>query len=75
MSMDEIERGFRIIDNALKNGKFTKLQLEFIGQFCDSIKGATNKVLARIAAQNSVDIGAGEHISQQPHGASPSGNS
>ena len=61
MSMDKIEQGFRIIDNALKNGKFTRLQLEFIGQFCDAIKGATNKVLARIAAQNSADSGAGEH--------------
>jgi len=48
--MDEIERGFRIIGNALEKGKFTKLQLEFIGQFCDSVKGSTNKVLARIAA-------------------------
>jgi len=64
MSMNEIERGFRIIDNALKSGKFSKMQLEFIGQFCDSIKGATNKVLARIAAQNSADSGTGEHISQ-----------
>jgi len=64
MSMDEIERGFRIIDNALKSGKFSKVQLEFIGKFCDSIKGATNKVLARIAAQNSEDSGAGEHNSQ-----------
>jgi len=62
--MNEIERGFRIIDNALKSGKFSKMQLEFIGQFCDSIKGATNKVLARIAAQNSGDSGAGEHDSQ-----------
>jgi hypothetical protein len=62
--MNEIERGFRIIDNALKSGSFRKDQLEFIGQFCDAIKGATEKVLARIAAQNSDERGSGENNSQ-----------
>jgi hypothetical protein len=64
--MNEVEHGFRIIDNALKSGKFTKIELEFIEQLCDSIKGATNKVLSRITAQNSESSGAGENNSQQP---------
>lgn len=45
--MDKVMKGFQIINNALKTGKFTKEELEYIGHFCDSIKGATEKVLKR----------------------------
>jgi len=45
--MDKIEAGFRLIDEALKSGKFEKHQLEHIALFCDVIKGATQKVLDR----------------------------
>ena len=49
---DTIEQAVRMIDQAMKNGKFTRVELEGIKMLAQSIIGSTDKTLARAALVN-----------------------
>ena len=45
--MDQIEGAFRVVAEALKNGKFTRAELDGIKLFAEHVVGSTDRALAR----------------------------
>jgi hypothetical protein len=53
--MDQIERSFRNVADALKNGKFTRTELEGIKMFAEHVVGATDLIVLQAKILNRIN--------------------
>jgi len=45
-NLDDLEKGFQIINQVLESGKLTRAEMEGVKTFCEFLIGATDRALA-----------------------------